>query len=325
MSIIIPVYNAECTLHRCVDSILQQSFADFELLLIDDGSPDGSGAICDEYAALDSRVRAYHKPNGGVSSARNLGLDYANGEYVSFVDADDKLYDNDSLLHLTNLKADIVIGGFDVVNWNDGLIVRRQLEDVSLSVSHINDWLNEAVHRKFVSSPWAKLLRREIIWTNSLRFNEAMLIAEDTAFIYHFLAHCRTMAITSAPVYTYRQCEQMANKYELTYQEFADCLRGIRSALIAVDFVSLSAGNIIWACFITHLRRQPLSLAHLSELKRAHQIGIEQGMVFSPENYIYRAIRSLLDRRMYRLAYLVIKLSDPWGRFTRLVKKIIFR
>ena len=89
VSIIVPVYKAEKYLNRCVDSILAQTFTDFELLLIDDGSPDRSGEICDEYAKKDSRIRVFHKKNGGVSSARNLGLDNVLGEYVTFVDSDD--------------------------------------------------------------------------------------------------------------------------------------------------------------------------------------------------------------------------------------------
>ena len=88
VSIIVPVYNTEKFLHRCIDSILAQTYTDFELLLIDDGSKDSSGTICDEYAAQDARVRVFHKENGGVSSARNLGLDNARGEWVTFVDSD---------------------------------------------------------------------------------------------------------------------------------------------------------------------------------------------------------------------------------------------
>lgn len=80
ISVIVPAYNAEKTLHRCVDSILAQTFEDFELILVDDGSKDSSGRICDEYAAKDSRIRVVHKSNGGVSSARNAGLDIASGE-----------------------------------------------------------------------------------------------------------------------------------------------------------------------------------------------------------------------------------------------------
>ena len=89
ISVIIPVYNAESTLRRCVDSVLAQTFTDFECLLINDGSKDKSGEICDEYARKDSRVKVFHKENGGVSSARNVGLDNARGEWVSFVDSDD--------------------------------------------------------------------------------------------------------------------------------------------------------------------------------------------------------------------------------------------
>lgn len=89
VSVIVPVYKAEAYLYRCVDSLLVQTFTNFEILLIDDGSPDRSGEICDEYARKDTRVRVFHKENGGVSSARNLGLKYAQGEWIAFVDSDD--------------------------------------------------------------------------------------------------------------------------------------------------------------------------------------------------------------------------------------------
>ena len=98
ISVIVPVYNTEKYLHRCIDSILAQTFTDFELLLIDDGSTDNSGTICDEYATKDSRVRVFHKKNGGVSSARNLGVDNAKGEWVTFVDSDDCVPQNGSAL-----------------------------------------------------------------------------------------------------------------------------------------------------------------------------------------------------------------------------------
>lgn len=89
ISVIVPVYNVEKYLHRCIDSILAQTFTDFELLLINDGSKDNSGIICDEYAAKDNRVRVFHKENGGASTARNMGLDNAKGEWIAFVDSDD--------------------------------------------------------------------------------------------------------------------------------------------------------------------------------------------------------------------------------------------
>lgn len=92
LSIIVPVYNVEPYLRRCVDSILNQTFSDFELILVDDGSPDSCGAICDDYAARDRRIKVIHKANGGVSYARNEGLDIAQGEYIGFVDSDDYIH-----------------------------------------------------------------------------------------------------------------------------------------------------------------------------------------------------------------------------------------
>lgn len=114
ISVIVPVYNVEKYLRRCVDSILAQTFTDFELLLIDDGSKDKSGEICDEYAKTDNRVKVFHKENGGVSSARNLGLDNAKGEWICFCDADDWVLSEwlqaFSLLILGN--EDIIFSGY---------------------------------------------------------------------------------------------------------------------------------------------------------------------------------------------------------------------
>ena len=89
LSVIVPVYNVEAYLVKCVESILNQTYPNLEVILVDDGSPDGSGAICDTFADKDSRVKVIHKPNGGLSSARNAGLEEASGEYITFVDSDD--------------------------------------------------------------------------------------------------------------------------------------------------------------------------------------------------------------------------------------------
>ena len=94
LSVIVPIYNVEAYLRRCVDSILAQTFTDYELILVDDGSPDNCGEICEEYAGTDDRIRVIHKENGGLSDARNAGLDVATGAYVGFVDSDDYIHPN---------------------------------------------------------------------------------------------------------------------------------------------------------------------------------------------------------------------------------------
>ena len=127
ISVIIPVYNAESTLRRCVDSVLAQTFTDFECLLINDGSKDRSGEICDEYAAGDSRIRVFHKENGGVSSARNLGLDNATGEWIAFVDSDDWVGEKYLESFSEYLDADLIISGFQSVNKNE-IVANRESE-----------------------------------------------------------------------------------------------------------------------------------------------------------------------------------------------------
>ena len=111
ISIIVPVYNAESTLNQCIDSIINQKFTDWELLLVNDGSSDRSGEICDEYAAKDSRIKVFHKENGGVSSARNVGIDNSLGKWVTFIDSDDKIFDDIfSLLKYSN--GDLIVFNF---------------------------------------------------------------------------------------------------------------------------------------------------------------------------------------------------------------------
>ena len=110
ISVIVPVYNTEQYLHRCIDSVLAQTYKDFELLLIDDGSTDSSGAICDEYAAKDARVKVFHKENGGVSSARRIGVEQSHGEFIYFVDSDDAI-----LPDTLEMMCNYMTNGVDVV------------------------------------------------------------------------------------------------------------------------------------------------------------------------------------------------------------------
>ncbi len=123
ISVVVPVYKVESYLRRCVDSILAQTFKDFELILIDDACPDGSGAICDEYVKKDERVHVIHKINGGVSSARNAGIDVARGEWLCFVDSDDRVNDNYiSFFGIDNEDAGMFIQGYIEVSPDDKII-----------------------------------------------------------------------------------------------------------------------------------------------------------------------------------------------------------
>ena len=159
ISVIVPVYKAEAYLHRCVDSILAQTFKDWELLLIDDGSPDKSGDICDEYVKKDTRIRVIHKENGGVSSARQRGLDESIGEYTIHADPDDWVEPTmlDELYYKAKEeKADLVICDF-FCEYKTGSVICRQKVDSC----HADAILKQMFAQQLHGSCWNKLIRRE--------------------------------------------------------------------------------------------------------------------------------------------------------------------
>lgn len=193
-SIIIPVYNAEGTLRRCLDSLVKQAFSDYELLLINDGSTDGSDAICREYAERYPQIRYFAKENGGVSSARNLGLEQAKGEYVLFVDSDDYVSENYfSVISgaLERATADLLMFGYCNFGgvpseWDTGVFY----ED---SETGIAERVSSAVRQYLFSSLWSKAFKRWIIEQHNIRFANDLAIGEDLAFIFTYAMHIRSI------------------------------------------------------------------------------------------------------------------------------------
>lgn len=197
ISVIIPVYNAEATLKKCVDSVLKQQYADFEVILVDDGSKDGSLQICEEYARRDSRVTVIHKENGGVSSARNRGLDIAKGTWVTFVDSDDYL--GDGFLQNEELTADIVFGSYlNVIDAREaGGFSSKVMREASL-----RDVVARYGNGTILRGPCAKWFRRDLI--GNIRFPEDMKVGEDTCFVWQYLSCCQTYAVLPQSTYYVR-------------------------------------------------------------------------------------------------------------------------
>lgn len=207
ISIIVPIYNTEPYLARCVDSILSQSFTDFELLLVDDGSTDGSGAICDVYAAKESRVRALHKENGGVSSARNVGLDNASGEWIAFADADDEMLPSGLQLLVDGLSDDVdmVIGGYVIYDEEEKLIysIDTRIEKSISSESAARE-MYEPTDYKYQGYVWNKLVRQSLVKDAGLRFAEDIVFNEDRLFMTELIcASGRDVFYNTIPVYKY--------------------------------------------------------------------------------------------------------------------------
>lgn len=203
ISVIIPVYNAEVYLHRCVDSILSQSFKDFEVLLIDDGSTDQSGMICDEYANSDERVKVFHKKNGGVSSARNVGLNNSIGEWITFVDSDDYVAPN--FLYRFSLRLrerfDLYFGNSAIITIAGEYQYNKILKDV---VCDVKDAVNlYLVNRQ--GDLHGKIFNKKILLRSSIYFNENVFYAEDGIFFDEYLAQIDKVAIDSLICYTYER------------------------------------------------------------------------------------------------------------------------
>ena len=199
ISVIVPVYNTEKYLHRCIDSILAQTFTDFELLLIDDGSKDNSGAICDEYAAKDQRVRVFHKKNGGVSSARNLGLDNAQGEWITFVDSDDWVKKEYIELFINNAD-DLVYQSFlSIFNG------QTEVWDTSIRTLDVNECLTRLYEKKVLGYCWGKLYTLQKIKKYNVRFDENIRFREDELFVLKYLSHTSHITCINKKKYIYNR------------------------------------------------------------------------------------------------------------------------
>lgn len=207
ISVIIPVYNVVLYLDQCIQSILSQTYKDFECILIDDGSSDGSAQICDKWACKDLRVRVVHQNNQGVSAARNKGIEEAKGEYIAFVDSDDwveESYLESLLLNMSNENCDLSVLGI-TANYKDGSIKCSSYQNVSfrLDSSGLKHFLKlEGLYLLFGPSP--KLYKKSIIQDHNISFNPQYSYGEDLLFNYEYLKYVRVISNCNMPIYHYR-------------------------------------------------------------------------------------------------------------------------
>lgn len=241
ISIIVPVYNVEKYLHKCVDSILSQTLSDFELLLVDDGSKDSSGNICDDYASIDSRIHVIHKKNGGVSSARNVGLDAAKGKYIVFVDSDD-FVDSDYLetLYPKN-DEDLVCCSFVLENATSQSSWNVFLSDCYGSKKALEENLTKFVF----CAVYCKIYKRDIIHTGKVRFNELLSQCEDGMFVFDYLCaiHCKIRTKPKA-AYHYRWDYRERNSYKNFPMEQSYLLMDLLSNRLEKIYAMYGCSNV---------------------------------------------------------------------------------
>ena len=213
ISIIVPVYNAEKYIERCIKSIMSQTYSEWELIIINDGSSDKSPLICEKFAIADKRIHVIHSANEGVSSARNKGLDVVKGDWVTFVDADDWIEDNhlQCFVSQATSSVDLCVNSF-IADMRYGarsfhypeLIVSGNYESVEIFFTVLK------IHSQFL---WNKMFRRSCIVENNIRFNTTLNLGEDNVFILEYLNHIK--GISSSPICTYHYDQKDENPMSL--------------------------------------------------------------------------------------------------------------
>ncbi len=193
ISVIVPVYKVEEYLPRCLESLLNQTFTDFEVILVDDGSPDNSGKICDEYAAKDTRIRVVHQENSGVSAARNVGLDIGTGEYIAFCDSDDSL-EPDYLKALCDVSSDYDIVCSGVQNHEADGTVKNGILAYDFEIQNLNqENILSFVEKGLIDCVYAKRYRRKTLEIYHIRFDENLSMGEDGTFNARYICKCNNL------------------------------------------------------------------------------------------------------------------------------------
>lgn len=241
VSVIVPVYQVEKYLPRCIDSILAQTFEDFELILVNDGTKDDCPRIMQEYADRDGRIRQIHKENGGLSSARNAGLDIARGEYIAFVDSDDYVESDllaDAVAAADRDGAQLVLFNYRIVNDQgiQGPYLPMADETIDLETMGLADYFYRYwMPYRHGQEAWCRLYRRDVIEENGLRFApNKEIFAEDTLFSAMYLMHVKTLSALKKP-YVY-------------YIQRGDSLMAMKKPLLAQRLMTLSVRLTEYVC-----------------------------------------------------------------------------
>ena len=235
ISVIVPVYKVEQYLDRCINSLVNQTYQNLEIILVDDGSPDRCPEICDQWARRDERIKVIHKPNGGVSSARNAGLEAVQGEWFFFVDSDDFLPENALECLVERQKAygaDLVCGSFHIIKRGNKSFDKVYPEKVILREDFAENLL--FLMTELYGSACGKLCRTQIVREHDLSFPMGIPWGEDATFSCRYLSHASAVVTTGQCVYHYDMVREdsAVKKYYENINQFAQRLFAVRKAFV---------------------------------------------------------------------------------------------
>lgn len=227
VSIIVPVYNAEKYIRECIDSIILQTYKNIEIIIINDGSQDNSGDICDNYALQDSRIKVVHTDNEGPSEARNRGIKISKGNLIQFVDADDRInkYMTERLVLSRNFEADLVLCGYKLFKDNNSVSFNEEVIPNNTYNSSLKEFVKhfpEYFRKKLIHSPCNKLFDANLIKKNNLEFPGNIRNGEDLLFNINYLSLCNNITVIQESLYYYIQYNNptsLTKRYKINYLE----------------------------------------------------------------------------------------------------------
>ncbi|MDG6470535.1 glycosyltransferase family 2 protein [Glaesserella parasuis] len=258
-SVIIPVYNVEKYIIQCLNSVVYQSFSDIEVILVNDGSKDSSGTICDEYAKNDTRIKVIHKENGGLSSARNVGLKSAVGEYILFLDSDDFwlterfLEDIDRVIETSSNNLDMIVFPFSYY-LSDNKNIDYTFNDIISNGDFRNDFIRLIENNIYTASACNKCIKRSILTDNKILFPIDRL-SEDILWCAELSSFIENYVIYNYPVYAYRQNRINSLTYKISKRNIYDILRSIDDIYISSRFRRRQEDTIFSTAILTYLSK----------------------------------------------------------------------
>ena len=313
VSIVVPVYNTAEYLPACLDSILAQSFTDFELILVDDGSTDDSLRICEAYAFRDARIRVFHQQNAGVSAARNLGVEQAQGDWLCYVDSDDVVlpaYLQD-MLEAADAEDCLVMGNISDSRMK-GLITSDVVLEGEAMVRYMlsHNILN-------LSGPVAKLYNRATLVNYGIRFPQDIHYGEDLLYFLQYLNHIGRVAFRQSELYQVTMREGSLSRgyypFESEYACFETCLSEMTTFASRLPLSDAEKTAVVWrnrtAQFFLHSVKSIYALSNAyvwsEQMRRLHSIPVAYyrsfGKAFRPEGFSSRLVSTLVSNRWFTL------------------------
>lgn len=326
VSIIVPVYNSEKRIERCIESIIKQTYQNWELILVNDGSLDNSLKICNDYSNHDSRIKVYSQKNKGVSEARNLGIYHAKGEFVCFVDSDDSVDDRLLEVLINNQKdSDLVICGMNrIINQK---VEINCIENTTISGQEmIVDFMQKYYLFWLVSSPWGKLYKKMYIPRSG--FDKDISLGEDLKFNIAYFKNISNIKVISESLYNYYDNDYSLTKvYKKGNYEAIDNIYDVtkKYVLLFNDESSIKFKNVNYKFFSFCVSFMSQNMINENKKERKELIkricnntNLRQAILNLPEiSFIYKiyvfALKKKRTKELYLLSWIKFKINT-WGR-----------